>query len=359
MARRTSEAGRAAIARHEGLRLKAYPDPATGGEPWTIGVGHTSSAGPPKVFKGMRITAREADEILSRDLATFEAAVNSAVKVDVSQNEFDALTSLAFNIGAGALKKSTLVKKLNAGDRKGAANAFLSWNKAAGKVMKGLTKRRQDERALFLKPMPTPPPLSPEAQVLLLPESEVLRAAYPAPANSAPSAFQRVVFAVQSHITKLGYPCGKIDGVAGALTAEALRAAQADNGLKPTGAVDVATVNGIMAWRHRIIAPERQNITPDKVAATVPEAKSNAWTRFWAKIGAWGGSAFTGGVGAAQLLEATGQAKTITDTVKDYLPSPSMLLLCAVFVAILVLVIRSTNKTEAEVTEAVRTAARR
>lgn len=147
---RTSASGRAAITRHEGLRLTAYPDPATGGEPWTIGVGHTSRAGPPKVTKGMKITRAQADEILSRDLATFEAAVSKAVKVPLNQNEFDALVSLAFNIGAGAFAKSTLVKKLNAGDRAGAATAFLSWNKAAGKVMKGLTKRREDERRLFL-----------------------------------------------------------------------------------------------------------------------------------------------------------------------------------------------------------------
>lgn len=147
---RTSSAGRAAITKHEGVRLAAYPDPASKGEPFTIGVGHTSRAGPPKVTKGMKITRAQADEILSRDLAAFEAAVSKAVKVPLNQNEFDALVSLAFNIGAGAFAKSTLVKKLNAGDRAGAANAFLSWNKAAGKVMKGLTKRREDERRLFL-----------------------------------------------------------------------------------------------------------------------------------------------------------------------------------------------------------------
>ena len=114
---RTSASGRAAITRHEGLRLTAYPDPATGGEPWTVGVGHTSRAGPPKVTKGMKITRAQAEEILSRDLATFEAAVSKAVKVPLNQNEFDALVSLAFNIGAGAFAKSTLVKKLNAGNR--------------------------------------------------------------------------------------------------------------------------------------------------------------------------------------------------------------------------------------------------
>ena len=148
----TSVAGRKAITAHEGNVLTAYPDPATGGEPWTIGVGHTSAAGLPKVVKGMRITAAQSDEILSRDLKTFEAGVRSAVKVPLNQNEFDALVSLAFNIGLGAFSKSTLVKKLNAGDRAGAADQFLVWNKAAGKVMKGLSSRRASERSLFLKP---------------------------------------------------------------------------------------------------------------------------------------------------------------------------------------------------------------
>ncbi|MBB3979652.1 GH24 family phage-related lysozyme (muramidase) [Rhizobium azooxidifex] len=148
----TSAAGRKAITAHEDNVLTAYPDPATGGEPWTIGVGHTSAAGPPKVVRGMRITAAQSDEILSRDLKTFEAGVRSAVKVPLNQNEFDALVSLAFNFGVGAFSKSTLVKKLNAGDRAGSADQFLVWNRAAGKVMKGLSSRRASERSLFLKP---------------------------------------------------------------------------------------------------------------------------------------------------------------------------------------------------------------
>lgn len=153
MALKTSAAGRTAITRHEGLRLNAYPDPASGGEPWTIGVGHTSSAGAPKVTKGMKITKAQADEILSRDLVTFEKAVNDAVKVPVNQNEFDALVSLAFNIGAGAFKKSSLVKRLNEGKRQAAADQFLSWTKAAGKTMPGLVNRRNDERKMFLTPV--------------------------------------------------------------------------------------------------------------------------------------------------------------------------------------------------------------
>lgn len=144
----TSAAGRAAISLREGNKLQAYQDSVG---IWTIGVGHTAAAGEPSPRRGMTITASQSDEILSRDLAKFEKAVNEAVKVALAQNEFDALVSLAFNIGGGAFAKSTLVRKLNANDKAGAANAFLSWNKAGGKTLKGLTIRRQAERQQFLK----------------------------------------------------------------------------------------------------------------------------------------------------------------------------------------------------------------
>lgn len=168
---KVSASGRKAIAGHEGVRLNAYPDPATGGEPWTIGVGHTSAAGAPKVSKGMTITEAECDEILSRDLATFEKAVSRLVTVPLNQNQFDALVSFTFNVGAGNLGKSTLLKKLNAGDYRGAADQFAVWNKAAGKVMSGLTRRRAEERALFLKPAATgaAPVDAPKAPVAIEP----------------------------------------------------------------------------------------------------------------------------------------------------------------------------------------------
>ena len=151
---KTSAAGRKLIEQREGVELTAYKDSAG---IWTIGVGHTSAAGAPKVVAGMKITAAQASEILSRDLATFEAAVSSAVKVPLNQNEFDALVSFAFNVGAGAFKGSTLLKRLNAGDRKAAADQFLVWNKITinGKkqVLKGLTTRREAERKQFLAPV--------------------------------------------------------------------------------------------------------------------------------------------------------------------------------------------------------------
>ncbi len=151
---KTSAAGRKLIEQREGVGLTAYKDSAG---IWTIGVGHTSAAGTPKVAAGMKITAAQASEILSRDLATFEAAVSSAVKVPLNQNEFDALVSFAFNVGAGAFKGSTLLKRLNAGDRRAAADQFLVWNKITingrKQTLPGLTTRREAERKQFLTPV--------------------------------------------------------------------------------------------------------------------------------------------------------------------------------------------------------------
>lgn len=146
-----SSTGRARIESREGVVLSEYKDSAG---ILTIGVGLTSAAVEPRVTAGLTITTRQASEILSRDLAIFVAAVNASVKVPLNQNEFDALVSLAFNIGAGAFKGSTLLRKLNAGDRKGAADQFLVWNKITvnGKKqsLRGLTTRREAERKQFL-----------------------------------------------------------------------------------------------------------------------------------------------------------------------------------------------------------------
>ena len=133
------------IKEFEGCKLEAYPDPATHGEPITIGVGHTGG-----VKLGDVITQEQADEYLVNDVAHAANAVNQMVAVSITQGEFDALCSFAFNLGIGNLKNSTLLKKLNSGDIQGAADQFLVWNKAAGKVMAGLTRRREAERTLFL-----------------------------------------------------------------------------------------------------------------------------------------------------------------------------------------------------------------
>lgn len=143
----TSARGRALIEQREGVRLKAYTDSRG---IWTIGCGHTGAAGPPHVSPGMTITAAEADDILSADLAKFEAAINAALKIALADHEYDACVSLAFNIGDPEFCGSTVLHKLNAGDRHGAADAFLLWKNSGGRPI--LLKRRQAERLQFLTP---------------------------------------------------------------------------------------------------------------------------------------------------------------------------------------------------------------
>src|SRR5690606_6021729 len=137
----TSQRGVDLIKPFEGLKLPAYLCPAN---VWTIGYGTTRG-----VQKGQTITAAEAERLLRADLAVFEAGVSKAVKVPLEQHEFDALVSFAYNVGLGAFQKSTLLRLLNAGDKAGAAKQFDRWNKAGGKVLAGLTRRREAERKLF------------------------------------------------------------------------------------------------------------------------------------------------------------------------------------------------------------------
>ena len=153
---KTSQAGIDLIKAFEGKRLKAYPDPATGGEPWTIGYGTTSSAGVGKIKKGMIITEAQAESMLVRSLAAYEASVLKALTVKPTQHQLDALVSFAYNVGPLNMTRSSVIKYLNAGLIEKAAGAFLLWNKAAGRVMPGLTRRRMAERDLFLKPDQAP-----------------------------------------------------------------------------------------------------------------------------------------------------------------------------------------------------------
>lgn len=128
------------IQQFEGCRLEAYLCPAN--IP-TIGYGHTVG-----VKAGDVWTQDEADRVLELDLQEYGRAVSRLLKVPVTQTQFDALVSLAFNIGTGAFGKSTLLKMVNLGDSS-AAREFLKWTKAGGKILPGLVKRRAAERALF------------------------------------------------------------------------------------------------------------------------------------------------------------------------------------------------------------------
>lgn len=149
-----NDAGLDLIKRYEGLRLSAYRDP--GGVP-TIGYGHTRS-----VVMGTTITQAQAENLLRDDVSTAEGDVERAVKVAMNSNEFSALVSLAYNIGGTAFANSTLVKRLNAGDKAAAAEQFSVWRMDNGKVLPGLVTRRAAERALFLTPIGAVTPPLPE-----------------------------------------------------------------------------------------------------------------------------------------------------------------------------------------------------
>lgn len=168
-----SERGMSLTQAAETLYLLAYPDPASplakelqrrglwlatlrgepipasllglSGAPWTGGWGHTGA----EMHYGMTFSREQAVAWLRQDVASAEATVKRVVRVELNQEEYDALVDLVFNIGSGNFNTSTLLRKLNAGDTEGAIAEFARWNKAGGVVLVGLVKRREAERALF------------------------------------------------------------------------------------------------------------------------------------------------------------------------------------------------------------------
>jgi lysozyme len=164
---KVSPNGRALIERNEGLQLEAYADPATGGDPWTIGYGDTG----PDVVSGLVITKEEADRRLSDRLEReFGATVNAVIgTVPTTQNQFDAMVSLAYNIGAKGFRGSTVAHEHVLEHQVAAADAFLNWTRANGQVLDGLVRRRNEERALYLTPdapeIPAPPKAPPAVDI--------------------------------------------------------------------------------------------------------------------------------------------------------------------------------------------------
>jgi lysozyme len=139
--RRIGPRGLAIIKQYEGLRLTAYLCPA---KVWTIGYGSTG----PAVKPGMTITAERGEALLKEDLERFEKAVSIAAPT-ATQNQFDAMVSLAFNVGEANFNSSTLLRRHRAGQHALARSEFARWNKSRGKVLAGLTRRRASEAALY------------------------------------------------------------------------------------------------------------------------------------------------------------------------------------------------------------------
>jgi len=150
--RKMTPAGGNLVKHFEGLlekcgdgKYKPYKCPAN---VLTIGLGHTNHTGR-KFDASARWTYAECRDAFVEDMETFERAVRKHVRVPLTEHQFDALVSFTFNCGEGALAKSTLLKRVNAGDHKGAAAEFHKWNKANGKVLAGLTRRRASESLLY------------------------------------------------------------------------------------------------------------------------------------------------------------------------------------------------------------------
>jgi lysozyme len=143
-----SKGGAELIKKYEGCRLKAYKCPAG---IWTIGFGHTGN-----IKEGQTISQAEVDRLFDKDVQKFVDGINNVVKVELNQNQFDALVSFTYNCGIGSLQKSTLLEYVNKKQFDKASVEFDKWNKGGGIVLQGLVRRRNEEQALFDKPIPMP-----------------------------------------------------------------------------------------------------------------------------------------------------------------------------------------------------------
>ncbi len=148
--RTTGPAGIKLIQEFEGCKLTAYPDPGTGGAPWTIGWGATTDLDGRLIKPGTVWTQQQADYRFLKHLRTFEDDLNKLLgNAPTTQNQFDALVSLLYNIGPANFAASTLLRRHKAGNYASAADEFPKWNRAGGKVLKGLVRRRAAEAALY------------------------------------------------------------------------------------------------------------------------------------------------------------------------------------------------------------------
>lgn len=190
MTRQINEAGLSLVKSFEGLFLNAYQDSVG---VWTIGWGHTKG-----VRQGQSITEAQATQFLLADMAEAEAAVERLVTVPLSGDQFAALVSFTFNLGAGAFGGSTLLRKLNGGDYASVASEMMRWDHAGGKTLAGLTRRRKAEGELFAKGV-----------VLADPPQK--------PTDGDP-----ILRAAQAQLADLGYSAGTPDGLDGPKTQAAL-----------------------------------------------------------------------------------------------------------------------------------------
>ncbi|MEG4801045.1 glycoside hydrolase family protein [Microcoleus sp. ARI1-B5] len=222
--RKTNQQGLKLIQSFEGLSLEAYQDPVG---VWTIGWGATEGVQP-----GMKITLAEAEQMLQNELEKFEAAVADAVEVQINDNQFSALVSFSYNLGARSLFESTLLRLLNQEKFQEAADQFPRWDKAGGQSLLGLSRRRKAERALFLS--------QPWEEFLQWEPSLVMRLAQP----GEPLVQGNDVRQVQQALVKAGFNI-QVDGVFGEETDTAVREFQHQKGLTADGIVGSKTLQSL------------------------------------------------------------------------------------------------------------------
>jgi lysozyme len=278
---RLSERGLELLREFEGFRDRAYPDPGSrDGLPVTIGYGSTRYEDGSPIKLGDTITRERADEMLRREVAETEGAVDRLVTVPLAQSQFDALVSFAFNVGLGALTRSTLLRLLNAGDYAGAADQFLSWNKNDGAVMEGLTRRRQRERAMFTMPPgidTSPKPVDPVdtrpndafagfdlPPAPNLPPGKVFPSFPPAPQPTASKPMAPVLAALLPSLVSLLPELGKLFGSGGAVSDRNIAAAQkvAEAVVAATGAPNLQGAVEQMASDPGAVTRAREALAP-------------------------------------------------------------------------------------------------
>ncbi|WP_321491922.1 glycoside hydrolase family protein [uncultured Desulfobacter sp.] len=266
MTRKTNKAGLDLIKKFEGFYAEAYLCPA---DVWTIGYGHTGD-----VKMGQVVTEPEAEQLLSKDLEVAGIAVQRYISVPLTDNQFSALVSFTFNLGAGSLKTSTLRKKLNQGNYDAVPPELARWVKTKGKTLPGLVRRRAAEGLFFMQPddvpmenLPVPDDPSPMPQriessdgiviirtgyladtITLEPGSvdDIGDSKYVRLSQNAPDGY---VAALQNDLRSLGFEeAGEPDGAFGKKTTEAIRSFQETAGISRTGRVDGETRNALSAW---------------------------------------------------------------------------------------------------------------
>lgn len=213
-----------------------------------------------------------------------------------------------------------------------------------------------------VKPQPAPVPaaevktvpLTAEEKIVLMTVAQDLVTLYPSPAELRLSPIEKVYFAVQSKLAALKYNPGGLDGKPGEMTAEAVRTARAKIGMKDGTEIDAAFIEAVPSIPLREFSAERENATPAVVAEKKPAVAVVASTKWYLKPVAWVLALFGGGgtaVDAVNLVDASGQAKSITDNIREYLPSTSALVLALAFAVVLYFVIRQLSKSQEHSTE--------